>query len=175
MALGTRAPERFKSAFDKPMDSTKAGITKSLTVAYDYCIDGLKQMNDADLLKMGVIAGRSESKLDIFWGPTPKRLMGLARPTFIYFSRASRPRTQGRVTSSDLLAAAAGNHDVIKIIRTANTLPTRICLDRKDLMGAKLPRQFKLPKSRHLVNLGSDFRSSSCPVTNVRAAGYSAT
>ena len=57
MALGTRPPERFKSAFDKPIDSTKAGITTSLTVAYDYCIDGLKQMNDADLLKMGVYRG----------------------------------------------------------------------------------------------------------------------
>ena len=57
MALGTRAPERFQSAFDKPMDSTKVGIATSLTVAYDYCIDGLKQMNDADLLKMAVYCG----------------------------------------------------------------------------------------------------------------------
>ena len=79
MALGTRPPERFKSAFDKPIDSTKAGITTSLTVAYDYCIDGLKQMNDADLLKMGVIAGRSESKLDIFWGAYAHATLGLGK------------------------------------------------------------------------------------------------
>ena len=79
MALGTRAPERFQSAFDKPMDSTKAGIAKSLTVAYDYCIDGLKQMNDADLLRMAVIAGRSESKLDIFWGAYAHATLGLGK------------------------------------------------------------------------------------------------
>jgi len=65
MALGTRAPERFQSAFDRPMDLTKIGVMKSLTVAYDYCIDGLKQMNDADLLKMAVFAGHSEPKFDI--------------------------------------------------------------------------------------------------------------
>jgi len=79
MALGTRAPERFQSAFDKPMDSTKAGIATSLTVAYDYCIDGLKQMNDADLLKMAVIAGRSESKLDIVWGAYAHATLGLGK------------------------------------------------------------------------------------------------
>src|SRR5277367_6338643 len=67
MALGTRAPERFQSAFDHPMDMTKAGVTRSLTVAYDYCIDGLKQMNDAELPKMAVWMGHRESKFDIFW------------------------------------------------------------------------------------------------------------
>jgi len=79
MALGTRAPERFQSAFDKPMDSTKTGIATSLTVAYDYCIDGLKQMNDADLFKMAVIAGRSESKLDIFWGAYAHATHGIGK------------------------------------------------------------------------------------------------
>jgi hypothetical protein len=79
MATGTRAPQRFQSAFDKPMDATKAGIATSLTVAYDYCIDGLKQMNDADLLKMSVIAGRSESKLDIFWGAYAHATQGLGK------------------------------------------------------------------------------------------------
>jgi hypothetical protein len=39
-----------------------------LTVAYGYCIDGLKQVSDAHLFKMGVIAVGSESKIDIFWG-----------------------------------------------------------------------------------------------------------
>lgn len=66
-ALGTRAPERFQSAFDRPMDSSKIGIVKSLTVAYDYCIDGLNQMNDADLFKMAVFEGHLEPRFDIFW------------------------------------------------------------------------------------------------------------
>jgi hypothetical protein len=78
-ALGSRAPERFQSMFDKPMDSTKAGVTTSLTVAYDYCIDGLKRMNDADLLKTAVFAGRSESKLDIFWGAYAHATDGLGK------------------------------------------------------------------------------------------------
>jgi hypothetical protein len=78
-ALGTRAPERFQSAFDKPMDSTKAGITTSLMVAYDYCIDGLKQMNDADLLKTAVFAGRSEPRLDIFWEAYAHAIHGLGK------------------------------------------------------------------------------------------------
>jgi hypothetical protein len=60
MATGTRAPQRFQSAFDKPMDATKAGIATSLTVAYDYCIDGLKQVSDADLFKMAIFAQRLE-------------------------------------------------------------------------------------------------------------------
>jgi hypothetical protein len=79
MALGTRAPERFQSSFDRPMDLTKAGITTSLTVAYDYCIDGLKLMTDADLLKMAGFAGRSESKLDIFWGAYAHATHGLGK------------------------------------------------------------------------------------------------
>jgi len=61
------------------MDSTKTGIATSLTVAYDYCIDGLKQMNDADLFKMAVIAGRSESKLDIFWGAYAHATHGIGK------------------------------------------------------------------------------------------------
>ncbi len=69
IALGTRAPERFQSAFDRPMDSTKKGILTSLTMAYDYCIDGLKQMNDADLFAMSArgFKGHPATKFDIFW------------------------------------------------------------------------------------------------------------
>ena len=78
-ALGTRAPERFQSAFDKPMDSTKAGITTSLTVAYDYCIDGLKQMNDTDLLQTAVFAGRSQPKHGIFWEAYAHATHGLGK------------------------------------------------------------------------------------------------
>ena len=100
MALGTRAPERFQSAFDKPMDSTKAGIATSLTVAYDYCIDGLKQMNDADLLKTGVFAGRSEPKLDIFWEAYAHATHGLGKADVYLRLKGIAPRTQGLVTSS---------------------------------------------------------------------------
>jgi len=40
-ALGTRAPARYQSAFEPPMDTTKTGVIMNLTVAYDFCIDGL--------------------------------------------------------------------------------------------------------------------------------------
>ncbi len=69
MALGTPAPARFQSAFDRPMDSTKTAVTKNLTVAYDYCIDGLKQMTDTDLFAMAArgFKGHPATKFDIFW------------------------------------------------------------------------------------------------------------
>jgi hypothetical protein len=79
MALGTRAPERFQSAFDRPMDLTKTGVMKSLTVAYDYCIDGLKQLNDADLFKMAVFSGRSKPRFDIFWEAYAHATHGLGK------------------------------------------------------------------------------------------------
>ncbi len=78
-ALGTRAPERFQSAFDRPMDSTKTGIMKSLTVAYDYCIDGLEQMNDADLFKTAVFTGQLRSRFDIFWEGYTHAVHGLGK------------------------------------------------------------------------------------------------
>jgi len=67
LAIHTRVPERFQSAFDRPMDHTKAGTMESLRVAYDYCIDGLTKMADADLLEMAVFAGHRATKFDIFW------------------------------------------------------------------------------------------------------------
>ena len=76
-ALGTRAPERFQSAFDGPIDSTKTGIMKSLTVAYDYCLDGLEQMNDADLFKMAV--SKASQDLDKQLGRYARAVHGLGR------------------------------------------------------------------------------------------------
>lgn len=67
MALHTRAPERFQSAFDKPMDSAKAGVIENLTEAYDYCIGGLRSMSDADVLQTATYKGHRETRFDIFW------------------------------------------------------------------------------------------------------------
>jgi uncharacterized damage-inducible protein DinB len=61
-AIGTSNP------IGKPADETKATATKNLTTAYDYCIDGLKEMTDADLQKK-VKRGKTEmTKFEFFWG-----------------------------------------------------------------------------------------------------------
>lgn len=67
MALQTRAPERFQSAFDKPMDVSKAGVIENLTEAFGYCIEGLKSMRDAEIFQMVVFKGRRKTRFDIFW------------------------------------------------------------------------------------------------------------
>lgn len=68
MALGAPAPARFQSLLDQLMDSTKAGVMKTLTVVYDYCIDGLKQMTDADLFTMAArgFKGHPATRFDVF-------------------------------------------------------------------------------------------------------------
>lgn len=78
-ALGTPAPERFQSALDRHMDSTKVGVMASLTVAYDYCIDGLEQMSDADLFKQVVFTGRLETRFDVFWEAYARAAHGLGK------------------------------------------------------------------------------------------------
>jgi hypothetical protein len=69
IALGTPAPARFQSALDRPMDSTKTAVIMNLTVAYDFCIDGLNQTNDTDLFKTSLrgYKGHPATKFDIFW------------------------------------------------------------------------------------------------------------
>ena len=57
-AIGTKNP------IGKPADETKATAIKNLTTAYDYCIDGLKQMTDADLQQ----SGKRGTKFEAFWG-----------------------------------------------------------------------------------------------------------
>lgn len=94
-ALGTRAPEQFQSAFDRPMDSSKAGVMKSLTVAYDYCIDGLKQMNDTDLFKMAVFAGHLEPRFDIFWEGYAQSAYGLGKAEIYLRLEAITPPDTG--------------------------------------------------------------------------------
>jgi hypothetical protein len=69
IALGTPAPARFQSAFERPMDSTKTGVIMNLTVAYDFCIDGLSRTKDTDLFKTSLrgYKGHSATRFDIFW------------------------------------------------------------------------------------------------------------
>ena len=69
IALDTPAPARFQSALNRPMDFTKTGVTMNLTVAYDFCIDGLNQTNDTDLFKTSSrgYKGHPAMKFDIFW------------------------------------------------------------------------------------------------------------
>jgi uncharacterized damage-inducible protein DinB len=57
-----------KSPLGKPADDSKATVTKSLTTAYDYCIEGLKGMTDADLQKTATMRGNTVSKFELFWG-----------------------------------------------------------------------------------------------------------
>jgi len=68
-ALGTGVPARFQSALDRPMDSTRTGVITNLTVAYDFCIDGLNQINDTDLFKAALrsLKGHPATKFDIVW------------------------------------------------------------------------------------------------------------
>jgi uncharacterized damage-inducible protein DinB len=61
-AIGTKSP------IGKPADETKVTATKNLTTAYDYCIDGLKEMTDADLQKTVSRGGAQVSKFELFWG-----------------------------------------------------------------------------------------------------------
>jgi hypothetical protein len=69
VGLGIDAPARFQSAFDRPMDSTKTGTIMNLTVAFDFCIDGLNQINDTDLFKASLrgFKGHPAIKFDIVW------------------------------------------------------------------------------------------------------------
>jgi uncharacterized damage-inducible protein DinB len=61
-AIGTKSP------IGKPADETKATATKNLTTAYDYCIDGLKELTDADLQKTVKRGGSDVTKFELFWG-----------------------------------------------------------------------------------------------------------
>jgi hypothetical protein len=88
MALQTRAPERFQSAFDRPMDSSKAGVIENLTEAFSYCIDGLQSLTDADVLQTAVYKGRRATRFDIFWD-------AYARTTFVLGGESMFMRSRG--------------------------------------------------------------------------------
>jgi uncharacterized damage-inducible protein DinB len=57
-----------KSPLSKPADATKPTAVKNLTTAYDFCIDGLKERNDADLQKMIKTKDGEVSAFELFWG-----------------------------------------------------------------------------------------------------------
>jgi uncharacterized damage-inducible protein DinB len=58
----------IKNPFQKPETNTKAVAVKTVTTAYDFCIDGLKKMTDADLMKMVGNAPRQSTVFERFWG-----------------------------------------------------------------------------------------------------------
>ncbi len=90
LAIGTKSP------LGKPADDTKATAVKSLTTAYDFCIDGLKEMTDADLTKTVKMRGKEMLKFELFWGGFTHaahhrgqaevylRLKGVTPPTYVF-------------------------------------------------------------------------------------------
>jgi hypothetical protein len=95
LAFHTRAPERFQSAFDRPMDHSKAGTMESLKVAYDYCIDGLTQLNDSELFELAVISGHRTTKFDILWNTISHVTYGLGRADMYLRSKGIKPPDTG--------------------------------------------------------------------------------
>lgn len=61
-ALGSKSP------LTKGTDNTKATAVKNLTTAYDFCIDGLKNLADADLQTTVSLRGTPMTKFELFWG-----------------------------------------------------------------------------------------------------------
>lgn len=61
-ALGTKNP------LTKGTDNSKATATKNLTSSYDFCIEGLKGLTDADLQTTVSMHGTPVTKFELFWG-----------------------------------------------------------------------------------------------------------
>jgi uncharacterized damage-inducible protein DinB len=61
-ALGT------KSSLAKGTDNSKATAIKNLEDSYDFCLDGLKKLSDADLQNTVSTRSGSVAKFDLFWG-----------------------------------------------------------------------------------------------------------
>jgi hypothetical protein len=95
MALQTRAPGRFQSAFDKPMDSSKAGVTENLTEAFGYCIEGLNRMSDADVFQMAVFKRRRAARFDIFWEAYARSTFMLGQASMLMRSKGLSPPEVG--------------------------------------------------------------------------------
>jgi uncharacterized damage-inducible protein DinB len=62
IALGTKNP------IGKTTDNSKDAAIKNLTESFDYCIDGLKKMPEADLMKMRGKGARQMTAFEAFWG-----------------------------------------------------------------------------------------------------------
>lgn len=57
-----------KSPFGKLEDNSKAAAIKNVNTAFDFCIDGLKKLNDAGLAKMTGTGARQATVFERFWG-----------------------------------------------------------------------------------------------------------
>ena len=57
-----------KGNMGKPADDTKATAMKSLNTAFDFCIDGIKKMTDADLVKSVTMHGSATTKFELILG-----------------------------------------------------------------------------------------------------------
>ncbi len=57
-----------KGPLTKGTDNTKATAIKNLTASYDFCLDGLKAMSDADLQKPMTTRGGEITPFELFWG-----------------------------------------------------------------------------------------------------------
>jgi len=57
-----------KSPFGKLEDASKNAAIKNINTAFDFCLDGLKKMSDADLTKMVGSGARQSTVFERFWG-----------------------------------------------------------------------------------------------------------
>ena len=68
-AIGTANPlAKMPKPGSSPTEDAKPAAMKNLTTSYDYCIDGLREMTDADLQKTVSTRMGSISKFELFWG-----------------------------------------------------------------------------------------------------------
>jgi len=97
VGLGIDAPARFQSAFDRPMDSTKTGTLTNLTVAFDFCIDGLNRTNDTDLFKANLrgYKGHPATRFDIIWDASAHATYRLGKSEIYLRSKGITPPDVG--------------------------------------------------------------------------------
>ncbi|HEX4229658.1 MAG TPA: DinB family protein [Bryobacteraceae bacterium] len=62
-AAGTKGPIK-----GKPADNSRSAAIKNLNVAYDYCIDSIKEMSDASLQKSISTKNGTTTPFELFWG-----------------------------------------------------------------------------------------------------------
>jgi uncharacterized damage-inducible protein DinB len=62
-AAGNKGPIK-----GKPADNSKSAAIKNLTVAYDYCIDSIKELSDASLQKSISAKSGTTTPFELFWG-----------------------------------------------------------------------------------------------------------
>ena len=61
-AAGTKSP------LAKSKDNDKSAAVKNLNTAYDYCIAGIKNSTDAELLKPVSMHGHTTTAFELYWG-----------------------------------------------------------------------------------------------------------